>query len=351
MPTGRGKSETDSSPATALDEQARSDVPAMGTSAASDGTISHSASQQGGPPIADSEHSDATVRDVSAKQLVEIISLLVPPTALLTGLLFYFGWVRTRQYWNMFGIEHSMLRFSVQDYLLRGIDAVHLPLTVTLAAILITIWGLVGASWWVRRYQPVGPLRVVAVVLAIIGAGLLMAGVTGAVRDGAAWLRVTSLLLTCGIFITGLAMAAARQVGRLGSRGRVVHRPWVTPVSVALVSMILMLTMFWFFVDYAGSVGKSQALARAASLPNRSQIVLYSQENLRIEGPGVEMIKLGHEGTYRFRYTGLTLLLRADDRYFLLPQNWSPGVRSIVVPISDALRVDFLPGSVSPAPG
>ena len=150
-----------------------------------------------------------------------------------------------------------------------------------------------------------------------------------------------------GVSTIGLAVATAREAQRLVTRIHLAGRPWVMPVSAVLISMLLMLTMFWYFADYAASVGTAQAQARAMSLSERAQIVLYSQDDLRIEGPGVEVVQFDGDSKYRFRYTGLTLLLRADDRYFLLPGHWSPGVRSVVVPVNDALRVDFLPEEAS----
>ena len=49
---------------------------------------------------------------------------------------------------------------------------------------------------------------------------------------------------------------------------------------------------------------------------------------------------------YRYRYSGLGLLIHADGRYFLLPDDWSrSNAVAIVIRDNDAIRVDFVRGS------
>jgi hypothetical protein len=49
------------------------------------------------------------------------------------------------------------------------------------------------------------------------------------------------------------------------------------------------------------------------------------------------------EGSYRFRYDGLTLVLQSDDQFVLLPRDWTKddGV-AVVLPRSDSVRIEFV---------
>jgi hypothetical protein len=49
------------------------------------------------------------------------------------------------------------------------------------------------------------------------------------------------------------------------------------------------------------------------------------------------------DGRY-YRYDGLRLLVRTSDGYILLPTNWRPGMRTIVLRDSPDLRLEFYVG-------
>ncbi|HEX2023975.1 MAG TPA: hypothetical protein VHF00_04680, partial [Acidimicrobiales bacterium] len=48
------------------------------------------------------------------------------------------------------------------------------------------------------------------------------------------------------------------------------------------------------------------------------------------------------DSAYGFRYEGLKLLLRADSRYFLVPASWSAHRRTVLLPESESVRVEFV---------
>ena len=272
-----------------------------------------------------------------AKKLVEAIAILIAPTALLTGLLYYFGWVRTRQYWATFGIENSLLDFSVQDYLLRGIDAVHLPLVIILSVFLLSVWAVQIAAARLPAHS-LRARRALTAALGFVGGLCLLLGLLGVSREGAVWSRSTSLWLTVAI----MALGALGLVVRTYVSVTRVHGSLLAPVSVALLSMLMLLTIFWLFANYAGTVGRNQARARLSNIDRRGEIVLYSTEDLRIDPTYATTSNLGTDGKYRFRYGGLKLLLRTENHYFLLPNNWMPGDPSLVVPVADAPRIDIV---------
>ena len=77
--------------------------------------------------------------------------------------------------------------------------------------------------------------------------------------------------------------------------------------------------------DYAESVGLVRALEAMERLASRPSVTVYSASRLNIEGPGVEETELpGPDAAERFRYSGLKLLFRANEKYFLVPEGGRP---------------------------
>ncbi|PZG21972.1 hypothetical protein [Nonomuraea aridisoli] len=75
-----------------------------------------------------------------------------------------------------------------------------------------------------------------------------------------------------------------------------------------------------------------------------SGVVVYAPQRLHLEGAGVtETAFPDPHAKFRFRYTGLRLLLHAHGRYFLLPACWatSPEARAIALPDDTSLRLEF----------
>ena len=54
----------------------------------------------------------------------------------------------------------------------------------------------------------------------------------------------------------------------------------------------------------------------------------------------------GPDAAYRYRYSGLKLVVRSGGKWFLLPASWTPGNRGAALLLSDTdeLRVEFTPG-------
>ena len=86
-----------------------------------------------------------------------------------------------------------------------------------------------------------------------------------------------------------------------------------------------------------------------ARLPTYPSVVVYSERSLSMRAPGVRETRCRDpEAAYRYRYEGLTLALQSGDQYLFLPRRWTAadGV-ALLIPRSDALRLEFL----RPAPG
>jgi hypothetical protein len=74
--------------------------------------------------------------------------------------------------------------------------------------------------------------------------------------------------------------------------------------------------------------------------------VIYSSKRLQISGPGVTVVELpAASAEYRFRYSGLRLLIHSGGRWFLLPEGWSRSNAATVILLRDDgdTRVDLHP--------
>ena len=118
--------------------------------------------------------------------------------------------------------------------------------------------------------------------------------------------------------------------------------PTLRTVTSVAFAAFLVLTLFWSVAVYAqlrGFAAARDIAEQPASLPG---VVVFAPQQLNLEGPGIRERSLsGDEPRYRYRYDGLRLLVRANERYFLLPEQWRPGARAVVLLDEPSLRVEF----------
>ncbi|WP_158852657.1 hypothetical protein [Saccharothrix deserti] len=269
---------------------------------------------------------------------------LAGPAGLVTGVLYYFGYISAKAFYSYFGVSLSALDFAPTSYLMRTADTFFRPAAtlLTVAALVLVIHRVLGlvldhaGAAWVR--QVVAGLGGVGVVLGAVGlAGLYgePRGLVSPISLAASALLVEYTLWTVDhhetCFPAGVTAPARAGVGM--RRG----------VLVALV----LIAVFWAVTNLAEARGTSNARLTELALPLQPQAVVYSQEDLHLPGPGVGVARLeGEDGAYRFRYNGLRPLLYANDRWFLLPVGWKHDNGSTVIVLQDdpgSIRVDLAP--------
>jgi hypothetical protein len=143
-----------------------------------------------------------------------------------------------------------------------------------------------------------------------------------------------------GFYLRGLVAGRATPAPRPGAAGR------SSTVIATLVTALIVLSLFAATGQWAKSAGYGRAKQLAGDIGSRRPTaLLYSKERLHLRGPGVEVQPIGDEqSSYRFRYTGLKLLVRAGGKFFFLPAGWAPGRgTAIVLPDDDAVRVEYVP--------
>ncbi len=281
-----------------------------------------------------------------ARSAIELVGLVAAPTTLLTALALYFGWTFTNARALYFGLDASALGFSTEDYLLRSADALFVPLgtLVTLALGAIKLHACVRRQLLERSRTTL--LRVLAIATILVGGALFAVGVLGAFKPlffsthylfTPASPGIGILVLAYGLYLNGRLPA-----GRLSpDRTRPPARGLRT--DVALVGLLAVLSAFWTASVYAEALGRGRSQLVADRLQLRPQVTVYSERRLHLGGTGVTEQQLPRrDSEFRYRYAGLRLLVRSDDKYFLLPDGWSRGASAaIVLPDGAGTRFEF----------
>lgn len=275
-------------------------------------------------------------------RLAQIASKVGVP-ATITALMVYFGWARTRTTYEIFGIDDSVLRFSVQDYLFRSIGQTFEPAVVLLLMILVAVPAHLGlvkvmrARGW--RKRTVFPLTVTGMASTVVG----LLGFLGMVTYPVAW-PLVPMSLGLGVLIIGYATSLWRATS--GTELRPLGDSDVIDIITRVAfTAFLIITLFWSAAILAliRGVEDAQRIAQGtASLPG---VVVFAPRPLHLSGGEIrEIVLIGDQQSRYYRYDGLRLLVRISDGYILLPANWRPGMRTIVLRDSPDLRLEFYLG-------
>lgn len=264
-----------------------------------------------------------------------IVVGLASQTVVLTAVLFYFGWARARATYAYFGVDVSVLNFSVSDYVLRSVSTAF-PFLIAIG--FLALCGLIvhdhlRPSLSGNAAQAARLVRILAWAGgAVVVAGFILAvAITG--PGGSA--PVGPAAMTAGLAVAAYALMLRDHYVE-GNRSR---------LFVAVLSLGS-LALLWSVGTYADYIGIRVAEQIRASLPTASNVVVFSASNLSLAGPGVTVARIAApDALYRFRYSGLRLLTSSGEQYFLLPAGWRPGTGSVIVlPVTSggaSTRVEF----------
>jgi hypothetical protein len=269
----------------------------------------------------------------------EVITTFVAPTTLVGALVFYFGWTRTRAWWLVFGVDASVLGFSNQDYVLRSVNALFPVLLVAAVVAAAVAWAVRRTDRLVAdiasgRAGPNAPhvLSRARPIIGTIGAASIAAGVVSLFWGLLHFAVLSALALGLGAML--VALAGRLRTNREARRDR---RTWET----AALWAVLTLSAFWAISDFAVITGRGAARYTGNNLSLRPAVTIFSSERLGLSGPGVESGALASSERYRFRYTGLRMLLRTGGRFLLVPEGWEPGAAVFLIDDGPSLRFEF----------
>lgn len=282
--------------------------------------------------------------------------------------MFYFGWRRSEVQASAMHIDVSLFGFTSQDYVLRSISSLYLPLLVLFGlglgwlrlharlrvflhsrAMTSTQRRAAVCAWATRVAWTAAAVATVAVAFALI-AGLnqpppLLATLAFRLQDEQ-WL--VPLVLVVGALVARYAWWVRRELQGGGPTAPV--PPWQSIAPAALLAGTLLLGGFWILEEYASAVGRGEANQLAASVHHLARAVVLSPTPLGIDAPGVveEPVALEQPaGTTatpqtRYRTTGLRLLARSGGKVLLLHDGWTPETGTVIVlPDSDDLAWEF----------
>jgi hypothetical protein len=216
-------------------------------------------------------------------------------------------------------------------------------------AVLVALW-----AHTVLRSRLAGgasPRLLRVLLAALVGGGLALtvAGLWSVVATTvlSRHLAAAPISLAVGVVLLVYAAHLWRSIGARGAGAAPPRAAWLAIAEWAGVFVLVGLSLFWAANDYSAAVGRSRARQFVAELPIYPSAVIYSERSLNLRAPGVREVRCqDQEAAYRFRYDGLKLVLQSGDQYLFLPEAWTPrdGV-AILMPRSDALRLEFIPAS------
>jgi hypothetical protein len=287
--------------------------------------------------------------------LADVLQVLT----LVTALLYYFGWVSTGAEFGNFGLAQSLLGLSTTDYLLRSVAPMFWPLSLLVMVVilgfllhLVLMRTLPRSTAPVRRWLPIA--------IGLFGLLLLWQGVAVPfeIPQAVAGYGFTppQVFMAAGIALTSYAGYLWDRLRAPAGRRRpwVVTSPWAARGLVVFPILLILLFIFWAVSDYAAAYGRTHAKEVEGKLDERASVTVYSAKRLYLDDSGDGSSQSGvqedplaeSDGAYRYRYRGLRLLGRSNDRYFLLPENWAPGHPVTIVLLDrDTIRVELRRGT------
>ncbi|QYC42229.1 hypothetical protein Nocox_23125 [Nonomuraea coxensis DSM 45129] len=290
-----------------------------------------------GPPPAETPAGDGPAPGQDLTRVWTVITHVVTPTTFVAAIMMYIGAVRANTMYARLGVDQSMLGLSFQDYVLRSVALTIEPLILLLVVALIAP----PLHGWLLRSatsHPKAMTRVIA-VMAVLGAVSVAVGIVAM----AGWRRMPFYVVPCclglGVFVL---------VYGISLHQRIHPRPASSPTDQILrrtvcVALLLVL-LLWAVTLYAQQRGAEAALRYRMDPAAMPSTVVYAARRLYLEGRGIVETPLPDTtAEYRYRYTGLRLLIHSNQRYFLLPACWAtdPWARAVVLPADGSLRLEF----------
>lgn len=284
-------------------------------------------------------------REGQLERRIKLLTGILAPTTVLTALLFYYGYVTTAAEYAYFGISMGSLGLSMQDVLLKSVAVLYVPLGVLFFCGLVAVWGHI---WLIETGSSrLGARRVLrmGMVLATLGTVAFLRGVVGVFAHDVARTEPIALSPIClglGICMMAYGRHLRRRVANAAPSGYA--DSWKESVGTVLVCGLIVLSLFWAANSFAAAYGRGRAVNLVEGLSRRPAVVLDTVDRLYIHYPGVTegAIPGSEDRVFKYRYRGLRLLVEANGRLFLLPDQWDAADGATLVVRSDAdIRLQF----------
>ncbi|CAN7350794.1 hypothetical protein LJR078_002069 [Arthrobacter sp. LjRoot78] len=272
------------------------------------------------------------------KRAVDMLAVIGPPLTIATALLVYFGWARTDAQAKAMGLDVSLFGYTVQDFVLRSIPSLFIPL----------VWLLLVAVAWLSLDRLLAGQLAAGRVAGIrrLAAVILFTGLACA---AAMWLVVivqpertvlfVPYIMAGGVLLAAWGLSLWRRTAEASGRSlAALSRGSEKTLVFCLVTLLL----FWGTSDFAQALGRGLAVSyeeRSALLPTA---VVYSKDRLGISAPNVREQSSGTAEHPVYQYSGLRLLVVSGGRIFLLNEGWTLRSGKVVVLRDDpGMRVEY----------
>ncbi|MGB6162848.1 MAG: hypothetical protein WCF33_16725 [Pseudonocardiaceae bacterium] len=347
---------------------------------------------EGGATAAESFAAPAggTTPGKAPSSVLTIIGAITSQLAVVTALLYYFGWVRTYYSLSYFGVDPSLTGYGTVDYILRSIvvafppfinvtftalvllgfhrllvaptlenaesgfstasapdtHAITDPATVHPTTMRVVLWAQAQAQALARRRPGIRGIRWFVGAVHVAGVALIGVVLTGVLlpdQIGVPLGILLPLLLAAAVTLLGyVAHVRSRYPVSLAPAGSRQATPTAPAYIVTLIALGLVAVLSAVSL-YGKQVGIGVATDTADRLPDQPSVTIFSTERISIAGPGVVTAEITQPNSkYHYQYSGLRLLLHAPDRYLLLPVGWQPGQDPVfVLHDNDTIRVDI----------
>jgi hypothetical protein len=314
-------------------------------------------------PITTPASSPQRSRGLTRQDIWSALGALGGILTLVTAVMFYFGWRRADVQASAMSIDVSLFGFSTQDYVLRSISSLYLPLLGVFALILGWLWlhslvvhmfrtGFLKSTK--RRNAVIGwSTSIAAAGIAVALWCLLFTAATALPPPRPAVMNWLAHQLVGHQWVVPLTLITATLVAayawwiyrRIQPAPVVEDRPlWQTLLPAVLVVGIVVLSASWLLEEYATIMGHRHALQISSAVNELARAVVISPTPLGLDAAGVEEHRIvGPEGSdVRYRITGLRLLARSGGKVLLVHDGWAPGNGTVIVlPDSDQLSWQF----------
>jgi hypothetical protein len=259
---------------------------------------------------------------------VTFATRIVAPVTLISGLLFYFGYVSARAQYEYFGIDVDTIGLRTQDYVMRSPQPLLVPL---LGITLLAVAGLL-------LHNAIQPTATTIRRAKIVTITLLLLGVLGLIGY-----PLLGHLPYYALVVPAVIGLAAATLGYLSYFDR--KAAGLTPqyVLLGLLAVVTTTCAFWATATTAQYSGRGLAKSDAQNLKQFPVVILDTKERLQLRSPGIEetSLRTGAEQSFNYRYRGLRLLVVGQNRLFLVPQQWNAANTTFVVPLDGSIRVQF----------
>jgi hypothetical protein len=272
------------------------------------------------------------------KRAVDMLAVIGPPLTIATALLVYFGWARTDAQAKAMGLDVSLFGYTVQDFVLRSIPSLFIPL----------VWLLLVAAAWLSLDQflaghlaagRVAGIRRLAAVILFVGLACAAAMWLVVIVQPERTVLFVPYIMAGGVLLAAWGLSLWRRAAEASGRSlAALSRGSEKTLVFCLVTLLL----FWGTSDFAQALGRGLAVSyeeRSALLPTA---VVYSKDRLGISAPNVREQSSGTAEHPVYQYSGLRLLVVSGGRIFLLNEGWTLRSGKVVVLRDDpGMRVEY----------